>query len=67
MSHRLLDELQPHVAGEAITRAAPDNILRVGLNYQFHSSNYGDFRFWHKADIESALSNVAFGGKADMD
>jgi hypothetical protein len=37
MPHRLLDELQPvTLAGEAITRAATDNILRVGLNYQFH-------------------------------
>jgi hypothetical protein len=47
-------------------RAASDNILRIGLNYQFHWSNYGDFRFWHKADIRTPRSMSAFGGKADM-
>jgi hypothetical protein len=37
-------------------RAASDNILRIGLNYQFHWSNYGDFRFWHKADIRTCVA-----------
>jgi hypothetical protein len=36
MPHRLLDELQPVSLVRPKTRAATDNILRVGLNYQFH-------------------------------
>ena len=27
----------------------------------------GDIRFWHKADMLNALTNVGFWGKADID
>ena len=27
----------------------------------------GHVRFWHKADMLNGLTNVCFGGKADMD
>jgi hypothetical protein len=37
---------------------------RGGIFAEFAAMPY--VRFWHKADITIVLTNVAFGGKADM-
>ena len=41
-------------------RAASDNILRVGLTINSIDLIYGDFRFWHIADVTIVLSDVRF-------
>ena len=38
--------------------------IRALSNYQAEDL---DVRYWHKADMLNALTNAAFGGKADID